>query len=271
LNSCDVPTIVGRLWIGMIEASSNRMNTEAESPLLIPWRGLVRVHRELEETRWGRVILSNVWPAYLFALPLGAKLMALPGMLAVVPTGAHQDFIHYQARVVQELVTMAFLALVVVLLIVRAPVRGRHANWRGGAVALVGTFLLNVVGVVPVASSASTEALVASTLLIVAGTLFAIWSLAFLGRSFGVLPEARALVTGGPYRWVRHPVYLGELVSGFGIAIAKPHAAVVAVYVLFVLFQYWRTIFEERALAEAFPSQYPPYRLRTGRLVPWRR
>jgi protein-S-isoprenylcysteine O-methyltransferase Ste14 len=238
--------------------------------LLIAWRGLVRAYRELEETSWGRIVLSNVWPAYLFALPLAAKVAAFPGMLTADPAAARQDPLHYQARVVQELATISFLALVVVLFIVRTPVRGRRANWRGGAVAIVGTFLLNLVGLLPVPNGTSTEALMISSVVTVAGTLFAIWSLAFLGRSFGVLPEARALVTGGPYCWVRHPVYLGELVSGFGIVIAKPHPAVVAVYVAFVLFQYWRTTFEELALAEAFPSQYPAYRLRTGRLVPWR-
>jgi protein-S-isoprenylcysteine O-methyltransferase Ste14 len=243
---------------------------EAGCALLTPWRGLVHVYRELEETSWGRILLSNVWPAYLFALPLAGKVVAFPSMIAANQNGALHDPLHFQARIVQDLVTIAFMALVVVLFIVRTPVRGRRADWKGGTVALLGTFMLNLVGYLPVDNGASTEALIASTLVMVAGTAFTIWSLGFLGRSFGVLPEARALVTRGPYRWVRHPVYLGELISGFGIVIAKPHLAVLAVYMLFLLFQYWRTIFEEQALAEAFPSQYPAYRLHTGRLVPWR-
>jgi protein-S-isoprenylcysteine O-methyltransferase Ste14 len=67
---------------------------------------------------------------------------------------------------------------------------------------------------------------------------------------------------------VRHPVYLGELVSALGMLIAKPHPAIFALYVAFVVLQYWRTTLEEDALAEVFPNEYPAYRARVSRLVP---
>lgn len=53
--------------------------------------------------------------------------------------------------------------------------------------------------------------------------VWTLWSLGSLGRSFAVFPGTRALVTRGPYRLVRHPAYLGEMlmvgacgVAGFG-------------------------------------------------------
>jgi protein-S-isoprenylcysteine O-methyltransferase Ste14 len=165
-------------------------------------------------------------------------------------------------------VTITFLGLTVLLFVIRRPVLGRHAGWRGGLVALVGTFLLNVVGFLPVASSASTEAVLASSAVIVLGTLFTMWSLATLGRCFGLMPEARGLVRRGPYAWVRHPVYLGELTSALGMLIVKPHPIIVGLYLAFVGLQYWRTLFEEQALAEAFPDEYPAYRGRVSRLLP---
>jgi protein-S-isoprenylcysteine O-methyltransferase Ste14 len=230
---------------------------------------LLDLHRELEATPWGQRLLANVWPAYLFAMPLLVRAWNLEQRIQV---GGWGDSLHAQALLLQEFVTVAFLALTVLLFIVRRPVVGRHANWRGGLVALVGTFLLNVVGFLPVESSASTTAVLASSVVIVLGTVFTMWSLATLGRCFGLMPEARGLVTGGPYRWVRHPVYLGELTSAFGMLIVKPHPLIVGLYALFVGLQYWRTTLEEAALAEAFPADYPAYRARVARLLPgWRR
>ena len=50
------------------------------------------------------------------------------------------------------------------------------------------------------------------TWLFAAGTVFAITALVSLGQSFAVLPAWRKIVTSGPYQFVRHPAYLGELV-----------------------------------------------------------
>jgi protein-S-isoprenylcysteine O-methyltransferase Ste14 len=138
-------------------------------------------------------------------------------------------------------------------------------------VALVGTFLLNVLAFLRLEYATSESALWVSSAFIAAGTLFTLWSLATLGRCFGIFPEARGLVTRGPYRWVRHPVYLGELISAFGFVVEKPLPIVIAFYLAFVAFQYWRAILEEGALSEVFPGEYAAFRERTGRLLPrWR-
>ena len=49
---------------------------------------------------------------------------------------------------------------------------------------------------------------------------------------------------------------------------ARPHPLIVAVFVAFVALQYWRTVYEERALAAAYPSEYPAYARQVPRLVP---
>ena len=210
----------------------------------------------------GGLLLGNVWPAYVFALPLGARVW---GYLHWKSDGS----LHAQAVFVQELVTILFLTLVVALFAIRRrSLSGEHATFFPGLVALVGTFLLNVVAYLPVEDTTSTEALFASSAVVTLGTVWTIWSLAFLGRCFGLFPEARGLVTRGPYRLVRHPVYLGEILSAVGLLVVKPHVVIVLIFAVFVALQYWRTVYEERALTAAFPDAYPAYATRVSRLLP---
>jgi Flp pilus assembly pilin Flp len=88
-----------------------------------------------------------------------------------------------------------------------------------------------------------------------------------LGRCFGVLPEARGLVTHGPYSLVRHPLYLGEFAAVAGLLIASPSARNLAAGVVFTIAQFTRMGLEERALTREFP-EYADYAARTPRLVP---
>ena len=101
-------------------------------------------------------------------------------------------------------------------------------------------------------------------------TVSCVWLLASvlaLGRCFGVLPEARGLVTRGPYRLVRHPVYLGELGACCGLAVTSPTVMNGAVLAVLAAAQVVRMGLEERALTRAFPD-YASYAARTPRLLP---
>jgi len=111
--------------------------------------------------------------------------------------------------------------------------------------------------------------------LVIAGDVVAVlacaWLLAAaltLARCFSVLPEARGLVTHGPYRLVRHPVYLGEFGLCAGFLLAAPTAWNVAMALLFIGGQSVRMRLEERALAQAFPNEHRRYAERTRRLLP---
>ena len=54
------------------------------------------------------------------------------------------------------------------------------------------------------------------------GLLLALWAMGTLGRSFGITPADRGIVSDGPYRFIRHPMYLGELISLAGAVIGDP-------------------------------------------------
>jgi len=108
---------------------------------------------------------------------------------------------------------------------------------------------------------------VASTLQILCGVVFALYAVLELGRSFSVMPEARRLVTNGPYSVIRHPVYLGEAVALAGVTSQYLSPWALLLLALQFIFQLERMKNEERVLSCAYP-EYRDYAARTARLLP---
>jgi len=108
---------------------------------------------------------------------------------------------------------------------------------------------------------------IAGEALAVGAYLWLLASVLTLGRCFGVLPEARGLVSRGPYRMVRHPVYLGEIGACIGLAVASPSPRNAAALAALIVAQSLRMRLEEGALSDAFPD-YAAYAAETPRLVP---
>jgi protein-S-isoprenylcysteine O-methyltransferase Ste14 len=75
------------------------------------------------------------------------------------------------------------------------------------------------------------------------------------------------LVTSGPYRLVRHPIYSGILVAGTGTAVTLSWMWLIVVALAGVYFIYSATV-EEHYLTEQFPDTYPMYKRSTKMLVP---
>lgn len=107
--------------------------------------------------------------------------------------------------------------------------------------------------------------------LFTAGLGLAVWARIHLGRNWGspmsqkVDPE---LVTSGPYRWVRNPIYSGLIAAGIGTAIAVNIFWLVVVALLGSFFIY--SAFEEqRFLERQFPETFPAYKRRTKMLIPF--
>jgi protein-S-isoprenylcysteine O-methyltransferase Ste14 len=105
-----------------------------------------------------------------------------------------------------------------------------------------------------------------NAVLILAGLLNLV-SLFALRRSFAIMAEARVLVRRGPYRWVRHPMYLAHFVIFLCVMLLRFAPATLALYVVFIAGQIVRARIEERKLAETFP-EYGEYRRTTGMFFP---
>jgi|SRR5579863_2146705 len=103
------------------------------------------------------------------------------------------------------------------------------------------------------------------------GLGLAVWARLHIGRNWGTpmsQKEVPELVTSGPYRLVRHPIYSGILFAGVGTATALSWKWLIAVALACVYFVY-SAIVEERYLAAQFPDTYPTYRRSTWMLVPF--
>lgn len=70
----------------------------------------------------------------------------------------------------------------------------------------------------------------------------------FIGLRFGLIPANRGIVSGGPYRLVRHPIYLGYLLTHIGFLLSCYTSRNLLLIVVVYSFQIGRIIFEERLL-----------------------
>lgn len=104
----------------------------------------------------------------------------------------------------------------------------------------------------------------AARLVSLAGVALSLWGLASLGRAFDIVPADRGLVTHGPYRFMRHPIYAGELLSVMAMVSASLNVwnwlALVILVVSLVMRIHWE---------ECIISDYAVYAQRVlFRLIP---
>jgi protein-S-isoprenylcysteine O-methyltransferase Ste14 len=168
--------------------------------------------------------------------------------------------------ILSKVCTLVFLSVLVMMFAVRrVPLRHAQGFYPRFA-AVVGTFISVGLVWLPPQELSSTLYLV-SLLLIIGGSVFAVCAVLVLARSISVMPEARRLITWGPYALVRHPLYLGEMVATAGLAVQFLMPWALLLLGLHCMFQFERMRNEERVLIQAFPY-YRDYMAGTARLVP---
>ncbi len=169
-------------------------------------------------------------------------------------------------RLVSRLTSLIFVAVLVVLLAFRHIPQGKIHGFYPRVAALAGTYLGVGIVLLPL-QELWVPLYPISTALVLGGTLFALYTVLALGRSLSMLPEARVLVTEGPYAVIRHPLYLGEAIALTGLTLQHLSPWAVAILALQCAFQLERMKSEERVLSGTFPK-YRDYMARTARLVP---
>ena len=210
---------------------------------------------------WRELVFSRLLPALFFSVFLARYLLTLWDSVLDV----HQlwDYLF----VIQQILALAYFTMLVVLYSTRLPARGTDHRITVMFIAFTGTFSAIGASFLP-GGSRHDLLVIPADILATAGLAYAVWGLAYLRRSFSIIPEARRLVTGGPYAFSRHPVYLGEIVAAIGINLATfgPASALAVLY--FILCEVLRMRWEEGVLARAFPNEYPAYAARVPRYAP---
>jgi protein-S-isoprenylcysteine O-methyltransferase Ste14 len=103
------------------------------------------------------------------------------------------------------------------------------------------------------------------------GIVLAIWARRHLSTNWG-LPMAKkknlSLVTSGPYKFVRHPIYTGLLLAILGTAIVKDYSWFILL-VFAVVFAVFSSLREEQYLEHKFSDRYFDYKKHTKMLIPF--
>ncbi len=106
--------------------------------------------------------------------------------------------------------------------------------------------------------------------LFLTGLGLAVWARVYLGRNWGTPMSERVdaeLVTTGPYRYIRNPIYSGIILAAIGTAVAVSWYWLVAVVLMGAYFIYSATV-EEHTMERLFPNDYPAYKRSTKMLIP---
>jgi protein-S-isoprenylcysteine O-methyltransferase Ste14 len=213
---------------------------------------------------WFDIVFGRLIPALFFSVFIVDKLLLVVASWSRVskPNSQASDYLD----ALDQLLGLVYFTMLVALYVVRLPKRAGDARPLIIAVSFIGSFSVIAISFLPGVTPRS-ALLLPSAILIVAGLVYTVWALSYLRRSFSIMPEARRLVTGGPYALSRHPLYLGEGTAAIGLYLPTIGPIGLLGLAVFLGAQYVRIRAEERVLEREFPD-YSEYRRRVPRYVP---
>ncbi len=210
---------------------------------------------------WRDLVFGRLLPALFFSIFLARQLIFVWGGLNSARNS--NDYLY----LLQQLLALAYFTMLVVLYSTRLPKRGTDHRLAVVFISFTGTF--SAIGASFLPGGVRRDGLVlVGDILATVGLAYSVWGLAYLRRSFSIIPEARRLVTGGPYSLSRHPVYLGEIATAVGVNLASAGWPGALAVMYFIGCEILRMRWEEGVLGRAFPDDYPAYKRRVPRYFP---
>ena len=208
--------------------------------------------------------LGRAGIALYFSVAAMVKIMSITRLLGSSSPPAD----NWLLLLLSDLASLVFLCLIVVMAVIRLkPSRGAQGI-EPRVTAMAATYLMLPLVVMVESVPPSAAVAVAGLCLVALGFALSAYVLAWLGRSFSIMAEARRLVTGGPYAIVRHPLYVTEAIAVLGMVMLNWSLIAVLVVGVQWCLQLRRMRHEEEVLRAAFP-EYEAYAGRTPRWLPW--
>ncbi len=216
---------------------------------------------------WGAWVVGKVIPLAFWSL-----LLATEGW-AVFRQGARFASEGFRGALALDLIrhslTLGFFLLVLAAYLARRQRVARAEGFRERVFPMA-LFLAGPTGIALLHQAGTPRQFDASwggVLVAVPGLCLSLWALWHLRGSFSILAEARRLVTSGPYRYIRHPLYLGEAVTMLGLCLLIGTVAALLFWAGINAFQLVRAGIEENKLAREF-AEYRAYRQKTRFILP---
>jgi protein-S-isoprenylcysteine O-methyltransferase Ste14 len=160
----------------------------------------------------------------------------------------------------------AFYVLLALLTMTRSPAKAQADGVLPRIAAFVGTYMPWTIAFFGKTDQALPN--LASTACVLIGMIMMLITIRHLGRSFSLVPQARNVVQTGPYRWIKHPLYLAEEIAVLGVVLRNPTPLTAVLLVLHIGVQVCRILYEEDLLRRNCP-EYSSYEASRWRVVPY--
>jgi len=212
----------------------------------------------------GAVNSRNAWSYDRVTRLFGGLWFLLLAFFVAVKIGASPADL-WAARL-SSFFLAVFYVLAALLIMSRSPAKAQAEGLLPRIAAFVGTYMPWTITFFGKTDQPLPN--LASTACVLIGIIMMLVTVRHLGRSFSLVPQARSVVQTGPYRWIRHPLYLSEEVAVIGAALQ--FLTPVTVFILVVHFgvQVCRILYEEDLLRRTCP-EYSSYEASRWRLIPY--
>src|SRR5216684_7951511 len=190
------------------------------------------------------VTLSKSWSYDRTMRLLGGMWFMLLALAVAIKIGA--SLTDPWPSLVSSFCLATFYVLLALLIMTRSPAKAQADGLLPRIAAFVGTYMPWTITFFGKTDQALPN--LASTACVLIGMIMMLVTIRHLGRSFSLVPQARSVVQTGPYRWIKHPLYLFEEIVVLGVVLQYLTPVTVLVLIVHIGIQVCRILYEEDLL-----------------------